>query len=201
MMKKMIIVVVLIALIGGIWLGYKHEKKNNYSSQQSSTIFSPPQPIAKFSLVDTNGKPFDNDALWGQWTFLFFGFTQCPQVCPAAMANLKQMYDVLLQQQQNPMPQVVLVSIDPEHDTLPKLKNYVVSFNPHFQGATGDMGAIDKLAASLNVLVFKDKQGNIDHSGTILLMDPAGKLIAVFSSPHDPKALAHDFSLIVKNSG
>jgi protein SCO1/2 len=200
-MKKIIIAVIFIALIGGIWLGYQHEEKNNYSSQQTSTIFSPPQEITKFSLVDTNGKPFDNNALWGQWTFLFFGFTQCPQICPIAMANLKQMYEILLQQKQSPMPQVVLISVDPEHDTLPKLKNYVVSFNPHFQGATGDPAALDKLAASLNILVFKDKQGNIDHSGTILLIDPAGKLIAVFSAPHDPAAMAKNFSLIVKNSG
>jgi protein SCO1/2 len=123
------------------------------------------------------------------------------------MADLNKMYAILLQQEQNPMPQVVLVSVDPANDTLEKLGNYVASYNPHFQGATGDKAEIDKLAASLNILVTQTPMGQkvgaqaIDHSGAILLIDPTGKLIAVFSLPHDPAAMARDFELIVKNSG
>jgi len=201
MMKKIIILVAIVVLLGVIWFGISHEKEKAASSQQSSTIFSPPQEITKFSLIDTNGRPFNKNALWGQWTFLFFGFTQCGQACPTAMTHLKQMLEMLLQQKQNPLPQVVFVSIDPQNDTLEKLKNYVVAFNPHFLGATGDQKALDQLTQSLKVLVMKDQKGNIDHSGTIYLMDPAGKLIAIFPVPQNPVAMVQDFKMIVKNSG
>jgi protein SCO1/2 len=206
-MKLLAIIVAVIALLLGLLVSKYQTKSNQLSDTLSSTVFSPPQDIAQFALVDTKGRPFNNNSLWGHWTFLFFGFTQCTQICPPEMSNLNKIYTLLLQQQQNPMPQFVFISVDPDNDTLEKIGQYVTSFNPHFQGATGDKAEIDKLAASLNVLyikTIKDKktgETTFDHSGTILLIDPSGKLIAIFSMPHDPVAIAKDFQLIVKNSG
>jgi protein SCO1/2 len=204
--KIVIILLAAIALAAGIGAGYFHKRKNSLDAVQSSTILTPPQDISAFSLMDTKGRPFNNNSLWGHWTFMFFGFTACSQVCPPTMNNLNQMYQILLKQQQNPMPQVTLISIDPAHDTLEKLGAYVQSFNPHFQGATGDQKEIDNLSSSLSILSIKSKdqktgEETIDHSGAILLINPAGKLTAIFSMPHDPQALAKDFQVIVANSG
>jgi len=204
--KILIILFALAALLGGIFASHFYRQKNSLDAAKAATIFSPPQEIAKFSLIDTKGRVFNNNSYWGHWTFIFFGFTSCAQICPPTMNNLNQMYQILLKEQQNPMPQVVLVSIDPEHDTMKKLGDYVQSFNPHFQGATGDKAEIDKLSSSLGILYLKTKDKktgaeSIDHSGAILLIDPAGKLAAIFSPPHDPAAMAKDFELIVKNSG
>ncbi len=190
--KILIILFALIALLGGIFASHFYTQKTSLAAATSSTIFSPPQDIVKFSLIDTKGRPFNNNTFWGHWTFIFFGFTSCAQICPPTMNNLNQMYQLLLKQQQNPMPQVVLISIDPATDTLEKLGNYVQSFNPHFQGATGDKTEIDKLTSQLGILYQKTKDKNtgvemIDHSGAILLIDPA--------------AMAKDFQLIVANSG
>lgn len=204
--KILMILFALAALIGGLWAGYFYTQKNTLAGAKASTIFSPPQEVAQFSLIDTKGRAFNNNSLWGQWTFMFFGFTNCGQICPTTMSHLNQMYQFLLKEKQNPMPQIMLISVDPERDTLKKLGDYVQSFNPHFQGATGDKAEIDKLASSVSVLYVKSKdkktgETTIDHSGTILLLDPNGKLIAIFSPPHDPAQMVKDFQLIVANSG
>src|ERR1043165_1775630 len=134
--KTLIILLALIALLGGFWASHYYTQKTSLAAAKTATIFSPPQDITKFSLVDTKGRPFNNNTLWGHWTFIFFGFTSCAQICPPTLNDLNQMYQLLLKDQQNPMPQVVLISIDPATDTLKKLGSYVQSFNPHFQGAT-----------------------------------------------------------------
>ena len=206
-MKLLIIIFAVIALTLGLWVGKHQSAKKEEPNTLAGSVLSPPQDIAKFSLVDTKGRPFTNNSLWGHWTFMFFGFTSCTSICPPEMANLANLYDILLKQEQNPMPQVVFISVDPENDTLDKLSKYVTSFNPHFQAATGDKSEIDKLTSSVGVLytkTLKDKETGemtIDHSGVILLIDPAGKLAAVFSMPHDPPAIAKDFQTIVQNSG
>jgi len=204
--KILIILFAVIALLGGIFASHFYTQKTSLESAKTATIFSPPQEISKFSLVDSQGRPFNNNTFWGHWTFIFFGFTTCAQICPTTMNDLNQMYQSLLKNQQNPMPQVVLISIDPATDTLEKLGNYVQSFNPHFQGATGDKSEIDKLTSHLGILYQKTKDKKtgletIDHSGAILLVDPSGKLAAIFSAPHDPVAMAKDFQVIVSNSG
>ncbi len=204
--KILIILFALVALLGGIFASHFYKQKTSLDGAKTATIFSPPQDIAKFSLVDTKGRPFNNNTFWGHWTFIFFGFTSCAQICPPTMNNLNHMYQILLKDQQNPMPQVVLISIDPATDTLNKLGDYVQSFNAHFQGATGDKSELDKLTSNLGILYQKTKdkktgQENIDHSGAILLINPAGQLTAIFSAPHDPAAMAKDFQLIVANSG
>jgi protein SCO1 len=104
------------------------------------------------------------------------------------------------------MPQVMFISIDPATDTLDKLGNYVQSFNPRFQGATGDRKELDQLTQSVNMLYTKMKDSKtaeeaINYSRIILLIDPSGKLAAIFSSPHDPLSIARDFNVIVANSG
>jgi protein SCO1/2 len=192
--KKIIVLLALVILVGGVSIGYFYNKKNNASESNMSQIFTPPQEIIKFSLIDSQGRPFNKNSFWGHWTFIFFGVTNCMQNCPSSMSSLKQMYQILLDQKHNPMPQVVFISIDPEQDTMQKIGNYVQLFNPNFQGATGDKAELDKLVSSVSGVNPKDK------NRTVFLIDPAGKLAARFSLP-DPKVMASDFQLIVANSG
>ena len=207
LMKWVIVIIAIVALLAGVQFSKHYFASTASQNAISGTVFSPPQPIASFSLIDTKGRPFNNDSLWGHWTLLFFGFTQCAQVCPPTLNNLNNFYRILLQKRQNPMPQVVFVSVDPAHDTLDILGKYVAGFNPHFQGVTGDKMQLDKLAASVNVLYASQHTSSaketmaIDHSGSILLIDPAGKLAAIFSPPHDSVLLVKDFQTIVTNSG
>lgn len=208
-MKKIYLIVVfaLIALCAGILISNHYFSKEQLPLVKVSTLFVPPQPIDEFHLIDTHKRPFTKESFTGHWTLMFFGFTRCQMVCPVAMSALAQTYKTMLKDKQNPMPQVVFVSIDPDNDTPAKIAKYVTAFNPHFQGVTGTQENVDQLAADLNVLYIKVKankkgeEDSLDHSGSVLLINPEGQLAAVFSAPLDPAAIAKDFQLIAQAQG
>lgn len=174
----------------------------------SATVLSQPRDLSAFKLMDSKNKPFTNQNLQGHWTMLYFGFTRCPQICPHNMSMLNQMYTRLQQSKQQPLPQVVFVSIDPDRDSLTRIGQFVAAFNPNFQGVTGSTAQVDKLMQELGVVSMKvnkqDPTGkipakdnyDIEHSGAVLLIDPAGKFYAVFTTPHDAASIAQDFQTI-----
>jgi protein SCO1/2 len=202
-----LIILAFLAFVVGSFVG-KHWHKPLDQLVQSATIVSPPRVIEPFQLTDTHKQVFTNQNLQGHWTLLFFGFTQCGYVCPTTMATLKQVYENL-QQANKPLPQVMFISIDPERDTLKNIQQYVTSFNPSFQGSTGNKQQIEQFTKNMSVVYMKVAQAKsdqakkmnyqIDHSGALLLVDPKGELFAVFSMPHNADVIAHDFTLIASH--
>lgn len=208
MKKKFIPAVILIAIVALFIGGYanyqKQQKELNYAQQlQTATVLPHTRDIAEFSLHDNKRQLFSNKDLLGHWSMVFFGFTNCGYVCPTTMAALKNM-TVILQQKNIKAPQVILVSIDPKRDTIKKLNTYVTAYNSDFIGLTGTHKKINALAKDLNVLYLEvqpkanEENYDIDHSGAILLVNPQGKIAAIFSMPHQPEVMAHDFTLIQK---
>lgn len=192
------------AILLGLWFGFKSYSVAPTSAASDYTLFTPALDITPFQLTDSNDRPFTNLSLQGHWTLIYFGFTNCQSICPTTMTMLNNVYQILLQQQQNPMPDVVMITVDPDNDTPARMHDYVTSFNAHFQGVTGEKAQIDQLASNLNIVYTKVKTGNgytFDHSGAILLVDPSGRLIALFSPPLDAKSVAGDFTNIVNSSG
>jgi protein SCO1 len=169
------------------------------------TLLPQPRTLNAFQLTGTDGKPFTNQNLKGHWSLLFFGFTNCGYVCPTTMMAVKKIY-INLKNDNQTLPQVYLISIDPVRDTPERIRTYVTRFNPHFQGATGDQKQLDDMTRDLGVLYMKVKPSNanlqqadydIDHSGTLLLINPEGKLAAIFSMPHDPELITKDYQNII----
>jgi protein SCO1/2 len=199
----LLVIFAFLACVLGVFVG-KHWQKP-LAQQVQATLLPQPKTLSSFTLTGANKKSFTNQDLQNHWTLLFFGFTNCGYVCPTTMAVLKQVYSNLQADKQT-LPQVIFVSIDPERDTLSRIQKYVTSFNPNFQGVTGSKQQLDKLTKELNVLYMKVKSTGgdqkksrdyqIDHSGTVLLMDPEGQLFAVFSMPHDADSITKDFETI-----
>lgn len=183
------------------------EIKNLNTDSLGGTVISPSKPIKNFSLKNSEGTLFTESNLKNHWTLLFFGFTRCGYVCPTSMAVLKQVYVELQKKVNTPKPQVVFISIDPERDDLSRINHYVKSFNPNFIGATGSMADLHKLTSQLGILYMKviptkqkDKNNyDIDHTGSILLVDPEGGLIAVFSMPHQVSRIEKDYTAITSH--
>lgn len=183
---------------------FANQTKDLNTVMVSATVLTPPKLIKAFDLKDSDGASFTNKNLKGHWTFLFFGFTRCGYVCPTSMATLKQAYEKLEQNKAVPKPQVVFVSIDPERDDLQRIHRYVTSFNQDFKGATGSQLALSQLTSQLGILSMKIvRKGqptgsyDIDHSGSILLVNPEGDLRAVFSMPHSADNIAKDYVRLV----
>ncbi len=195
----------VLSLLFGLWV--RQNKVGGFESPlnlENGTLFPVPHDITPFHLVSAEKKPFTNEDLNGHWSLLFFGFTQCPQLCPTTLAILNDTYQLLEKKKEVSLPQVVFISVDPDRDTPKVIQQYISSFNKHFKGVTGTQDEIKNLTAALNILYMKIPKQNgddpmtyqIDHSGTLLLVNPEGKLLALFSSPHVADTLANNIATI-----
>lgn len=155
--------------------------------------------LQPFSLVDQGRQPFTAANLRDRWTFLFFGYTWCPDICPTTMATLKQVVGLLDDDSQDTaMVQVVFVSVDPERDTPEILKKYMAYFDGSFIGVTGNRSEIDNLVAQASAGYVKEPeqapgQYLISHSSSIFLVNPLGQLVGAFSPPLYPDVIASLF--------
>jgi protein SCO1/2 len=173
---------------------------------ENATLFPTPRAVPEFALVDQDGRPFRRSDLAGRWSLLFFGFTHCPDVCPSTLATLAAARRELADLPEPLRPRVVLVTVDPERDTAEALKTYVAFFDPSFTGVTGEAAAISTLTAQLGVAVRqgpRDEDGNytVDHTAAVFLVDPDGALAGIFSTPHTPDGIAHDYRRILEAKG
>ncbi len=186
-------------------LQHAHVNKKIDSSEFHGTLLQKPRGINQFSLAGTDNRPFTNASLQGQWTLLFFGFTNCGYVCPTAMAELSKMYRLLEEKKIKPLPRVVMISIDPDRDDLNKLANYVKSFHPHFYGAKGDDQVVRQMTREMGIAYTKvalpgsqeAKNYDVQHSAALILFNPQGELAAFFTTPHQADLLAADYQLLV----
>ncbi len=152
-----------------------------------------PRPLQQFELTDQRKAPFNRERLLGKWTFLFFGYTWCPDICPTTLYALTQA-DRLLEKEAPELAedsQVVFVSVDPERDTPEKLAAYMNYYNPEFLGVTGSKAQIDNLAGQCGAGYVKEPETApgmylVSHTSAIFLVDPEARLVATFSQPHVP---------------
>jgi protein SCO1/2 len=138
-----------------------------------------------FSLVGADGKPVTDRDFRGRYTLIFFGFTHCPDICPAELQVIAQALEQLGDKAKTVVP--IFITLDPERDTPEAMANYVKSFGPNFVGLTGSPEAIAAAAKAYRVAYSKvenkDSAGDysVDHSALVYLMDPEGRYATHFS--------------------
>jgi protein SCO1/2 len=187
----------LLAAVVGFWTGSVEKAEPELLS--GTDMRSAPRALPDFILTDHNGKTFDNARLKGHWTLMFFGYTHCPDICPTTLTMLKQTMAIYLEKGGKPSDwQVVFVSVDPERDSPKQLAGYVTYFNKDFLGVTGDPEQIALLTRSLGILYVKEDNPDnpenylVDHSASIIVVDPEGREAAVLNPPHKPVNIVHD---------
>ncbi|MFK7829804.1 MAG: SCO family protein [Congregibacter sp.] len=151
-------------------------------------LMDPPRDFGEFALLDHRGGAFTPTSLENQWTLIFFGFTQCPDVCPTTMAFLDNLV-AELEGTEAENTSVVMISVDPARDTVEQLASYVPYFNPDFTGVTGEFLDLFRLATGLNSPFRKapgqDEQYQVDHSANVVLINPRGHYHGFFKAPLD----------------
>lgn len=199
------VVLAIVAAIVGMLLSRAVMDRVNSGGEialASGTLLDSPRPLPTFSLIDHNGQPFENASLRDGWTFMFFGFTHCPDVCPTTLRMLGGVQQALRDLDPNLRPGVTLISVDPKRDTPEQLSKYVGFFGPDFRGVTGSTEDIDGFTRQIGVPVAITPMGDsytVDHSGAIFLIDPNGAIRALFSPPHDAATLAEDYRRVVNH--
>jgi protein SCO1/2 len=199
-----IVVIPFVIAVISSWLLFNSDKAQAPKPivTKQATLLPVLKNLAPFSLTDHTEQTFDNSRLLGQWTLLSFGYTHCPDICPTTLAMLDEVDNSLKQQHAEFAYQMGFVSIDPARDTTSRLADYVTYFNPDFLGITGNEPALQQLTQPLGILYKKVETEKsameyvMDHSASIILVDPQGRYRALFSPPHDPAIMAEDILTI-----
>lgn len=158
--------------------------------------------LNEFSLTDQNGQLFDIERFSGGWSFVFFGYTYCPDICPTTLATMVSVYKQL-EQQGEPLNDLhtFFVSVDPQRDTPEVLRGYMRYFNETFIGVSGDKEQLDNFARQFGagyVVEPEHAPGEylVSHTSSVFLVDPQKRLRAHFSPPHDAATIADQFRKI-----
>jgi protein SCO1/2 len=147
-----------------------------------------------FALVGEGGKPVTDGDFRGRYMLVFFGFTHCPDICPAELQVMAQALDHLGDSAAKVVP--IFITLDPERDTPQAMTNYVKSFGPNFVGLTGSPEAIAAAAKAYRVSFAKVENVaspgdySVDHSALAYLMDPDGHYHTHFSYGMSPEEMA-----------
>jgi len=193
-------------LIAGSYLTWRslHAGPVPAGDLPSVTEIHDDKPLPSFVLQGPRGE-FGNANLVGQWSFMFFGYTQCPDICPTALTLMKDLKAAISGRQGAPARgfQVVFVSVDSQRDTPRLLGEYMAAFDPTFVGLTGADAMLAPLVRNLGVYYQRNDATDkwhytVDHSAAIYLIDPQGRLAAVFSPPQDATKMAADFLRIAR---
>lgn len=190
-----ILCLVFVALV--FLLTYYRVTRNNAAESLSpeelrelgALVYERPVTLSPINLVDQTGETFNEERLKGKWTFFFFGFTHCPDICPLTLTELSQFYRELKTSQEHLETQIVMVSVDPYRDDAEQLSRYMSSFDKDFIGLTGPYDELSRLAKELYIAhstppITESSHEHhstdavedyvIDHSGNILIINPEG---------------------------
>lgn len=165
-------------------------------------LFWQAKELTDFKLIGAGNKTLGLNDLQGKWSFVFFGYIHCPDVCPLTMGVLGQAFKLI---EKNPAAyqeiQGIFVSVDPKRDTPELLKEYASYFNNKFTGVTGDTAQVDAFSRQMSALYTihpKESQESGDnylvtHNSTVFLVDPQGRLYGRFPPPQLPQEIAEVF--------
>lgn len=204
--KSFVLIAVLVAAVSAaagfsLW----QLKRSGPSGMTESLMILPePRVVADFRLVDGDDRAFSLENLRGRWSLLFFGFTHCPDVCPSALYDLAQVHRALVERGHSDDHQVVFVSVDPERDTPLRLKQYAGFFDPDFLAVTGSHQQLGPLTQRIGIAYRIEphdagsERYGVDHSASIMLLDPQGRLHGVFPAPHDSDRIIHDMTRVLQ---
>ena len=206
----MMTTVVLAAMLGGVWLAATYRENGSQAillPDRVMTLFPDPKPLTAFAFTDHENRVFDLSRLKGKWSFLFFGYTHCPDICPTTLATLARAHESSAKSTAGAKDvQFVFISVDPNRDTAGKLGQYVTYFDTSFLGVTGDDAQLGKLAAQLGaayeVAITPGMENYpVYHTAAVFLVDPRARYHAVFAPPLDAEGISRRFEVLRELEG
>jgi len=202
-MKPLIIVLTCIMMGFCLLFGALQANTLNLSSSlpfitnnKALVLNQPSRALPDFSFEKAGQAAFTNASLKGKWTLFFVGYTFCPDVCPSTLADLDRVYPNL-PNDQSTTTQVVFVSVDPNRDKAEQLADYVNYFNPNFIGVTSTHKQLWPFVTQLGLIYSivekseKEEYYLVDHSASIVLINPDGEFHATFKAARNAQGINH----------
>ena len=198
--------IAIAAILIGFYVQTGSDKANALPEFTKTILLPSAKEITYPDFVDHKGHAFTKENFLGKWSIIFFGFSNCPDICPTTMQTLKQVKHNLEESSAWQNYQTIMVTVDPETDTSERLNKYVPFFDPEFIGLTADKETTTEFAKQLGILFIKrqiDGANNyeVDHSASIILIDPQGRWAGVISAPHKADTISDDLEKLAKFTG
>jgi protein SCO1/2 len=170
------------------------------AAELKSGVFDPPRMAPDFSLPGSDGNELKLSRQHGRLVVLGFGFSHCPEICPTTLAKLAQVYKTL-----GPLAndvQVVYVTVDPERDSVERLREYMGYFNASFIGVTGTEEQLAAVRSAYGIIaakeVYDDGNYEVHHSSFLYLVDRAGLLRALVPHGKTTQDIVHDIKILLQ---
>ena len=193
----------VIALLAGFWLGQSGTETTSPQADQANSIqgfiLKTPRKIGVPELIRDDGELFSLSDLTGHWSLLFYGYTNCPDICPTTLNTIA----AAKKKQADDFPQVVFVSVDPQRDNAQLVGDYVRYFDRDFVGVTGEEKLLQAMAAQMSVAAMAmppEKPGDaylVDHSANLMLLNPEGRMVAMLRPPHSVDSILHSINTVM----
>jgi protein SCO1/2 len=193
-MKQNLIIgaIAVIALVIGVTASIKLSAPADPVYAQ---MYPAPRALHAAELTVHDGTSINNDWFKSQWTLVFLGFTWCPDICPTTLAELKGIYPQLQSLQDDTPIKVLFLSVDPNRDTVERLNEYINFFHSDFTAATAPHKVLFPLVRSMGMAyAIADSTDNpdylIDHSASVVVINPDGNMVGRFKPVHEPGEMA-----------
>jgi protein SCO1/2 len=152
-------------------------------------------PVRVPRLITSEGDVLAPERLQGYWSVIFFGFTACPGICPKTLAALAAVARDPESGMSSGTTQPVFVSVDPEHDTPKRIRSYLQHFGGQILGLTGSRDSIDRFRGEIGA-GSQPVGSSIDHSTSLFVLDPKGRLAGILLRPNDPARIVADLTIL-----
>ena len=209
--KLMIVVLVAAAAVGlalagsGSWaLWQSRTASADIDIPPALVTFPERRPLAEFILVDDEKGVFDLKSLEAKWSFIFFGFMYCPDICPTTLYDLSQVKREMIAQGVSEQDiQFVFISVDPARDKAAQIQRYVQYFDPSFLGATGSIGQLTNLTRQLGAPFRAEPETaenvyEVTHSSAVYIVDPLVQYTGIISPPFVAEDVASQVSALLQ---
>ncbi|MCK9539177.1 SCO family protein [Dokdonella sp.] len=195
-----LIVITAFAAALGLWFGTRMFATPPAPNLEATLLYPAPRALPDFQLVRSDGTPFTQADWKGRWTVVFFGFTNCPDVCPNTLSTLRQTWATLGTQGLHDRVRIDFISVDPQRDTPAQLARYTAFFSPDFVAATGSDEELTRLTRALGLLYHRepaqDGHYSVDHSASLVVIDPQGRQAGLIKPPFDAARIARDLGTL-----
>ena len=196
-----LIVIAAVAAALGLWFGSRAFAPSG-PKMAAAVMYPSPRAVPEFTLTRADGKALTRSDWNGVWTVAFFGYTNCPDVCPTTLASFKDVWAKLGANGTADRVRFDFISVDPARDTPDILAKYVGYFDPAWIAATGTDEELTRLTRSLGLIYSREPNPNggydVDHSASAIIVDPKGNEVGLFRPPFDAKAIAADLESLAK---
>jgi protein SCO1/2 len=191
-----VLVITLVLLVAALML--MPRPSPHRPTPEVATLLDAPRELPAVALTDQQGQPLTLADLAGRPVLAFFGFTNCPDICPQTLFVLSQAIIQLRTEAPAAEPAVLFVSVDPGRDSPALIHRYLAGFDPGFIGATAAEDVLAPLLSTLAVSVRKETRNgetyNVVHNGTVYVLDSAGRWAALFGgSNHRAEIIVRDY--------